>query len=177
VVPIIGSAGPSLPEHQGWVAARQHVAAALDQGFSSATGGVPADQLSLPGGKLNDDLEDGFNGKAVEAPLEGEDELPRPAAADSPALGTRQQGAPVDVLASLPLGQALRQEAQVQGRTWSFETGKVARLASGSCMVQAGGTTVLAAATSQAPPWSRREAHSLQLEVTWHWGQQHTCCR
>jgi hypothetical protein len=87
------------------------------------------------------------------------------AAAELAASLSGQQFVATDNIAALPMGQSLRQEASVRGRPWAFETGKLARLANGSCLVQAGGTTVLAAATSQPPPWSRRDALNLQLEV------------
>jgi hypothetical protein len=87
------------------------------------------------------------------------------AAAELAASLSGQQFVATDNIATLPMGQSLRQEASVRGRAWAFETGKLARLANGSCLVQAGGTTVLAAVTSQPPPWSRRDAMNLQLEV------------
>lgn len=82
-------------------------------------------------------------------------------------------------MAGLPLGQALRQQAEVQGRTWAFETGKLARLAAGSCLVRVADTSVLAAATCQPPPWSRRDAQQLQFEVGGGGGggRLHGCAR
>lgn len=123
---------------------------------------MPADQLPLPEAKLKDDVEDAIRGEAEELPAIGQEEA---ALATAAAAIPGQQPMATDAIAALPMGQALRQEALVQGHTWAFETGKLARLANGSCLVQCGNTTVLAAATCQLPPWSRREAQSLQFEV------------
>lgn len=143
---------------------------------------MPADQLPLPA--VKDDVEDAVRGEAEELPL---GEVPGENLAAAAALLLNQQQASAqewqqppssDTLSSLPLGASLRQEAQVQGRTWAFETGKLARLANGSCLVRCGGTTVLAAATSQSPPWSRRDALSLQFEVRRRWWGGSRCqCR
>jgi hypothetical protein len=133
--------------------------------YATLGGSAPANHLPLPDAHLKDNLEDGVYGEAEEVavPEREEGELA------SDMLARSQQhavpAANADVLASLPLGASLRQEVHVQGQPWTFETGKLARLASGSCMVQCGSTTVLAAATSQPPPWSRRDVLSLQLEV------------
>ncbi|EFN54220.1 hypothetical protein CHLNCDRAFT_36088 [Chlorella variabilis] len=151
----------------GWLSAGErgrafHPAAVLLHPFSSTAGGVPADQLPLPEAKLKDDVEDAIRGEAEELPAIGQEEA---ALATAAAAIPGQQPMATDAIAALPMGQALRQEALVQGHTWAFETGKLARLANGSCLVQCGNTTVLAAATCQLPPWSRREAQSLQFEV------------
>lgn len=122
-------------------------------------GGLPADQLPLPERRLADDVEDSLRAEAEELPAMCDEEA---------AELSGQHLVATDAVATLPLGGALRSEAPFQGRTWAFETGRLARLANGSCLVQAGGTTVLAAATAQAPPFSRRHdvLNSLQLDVS-----------
>lgn len=125
-------------------------------------GGLPADQLPLPERRLTDDVEDALRAEAEELPAADEEE--------AAALAGRLSGqhlVATDAVAALPLGAALRSEAAFQGHTWAFETGKLARLANGACLVQAGGTTVLAAATAQPPPFSRRHdvLNNLQLDV------------
>ncbi|KAL4429595.1 hypothetical protein ABPG77_008644 [Micractinium sp. CCAP 211/92] len=127
--------------------------------FAASASSVPADQLPLPESSLlKDDLEDARRAEADDLPAEHEGLA---AAAALPG----QQFVQTDAVASLPMGQALRQQAAVQGRTWAFETGKLARLAAGSCLVRVADTSVLAAATCQPPPWSRRDAQQLQFEV------------
>ncbi|KAL4458391.1 hypothetical protein ABPG75_013256 [Micractinium tetrahymenae] len=141
----VGSAASSTP-------AARHA-------FATAAGGIPADQLPLAEGSLlRDDTEDALQGAAEDLPPE------RGELAAAAAL-SGQRFVLTDAVAQLPMGQALRQEAAVQGRTWVFETGKLARLAAGSCVVRVADTTVLAAATCQPPPWSRRDAQQLQFEV------------
>lgn len=135
--------------------------------FAASASSVPADQLPLPESSLlKDDLEDARRAEADDLPAEHEGLA---AAAALPG----QQFVQTDAVASLPMGQALRQQASVQGRTWAFETGKLARLAAGSCLVRVADTSVLAAATCQPPPWSRRDAQQLQFEVRGRvaWGE------
>lgn len=135
------------------------IAPALQQRLhSTSAGALPADTLPLPERRLTDDVADALRGEAEELPLSDGEE--------AAAALAGQHCVTTDAVAGLPMGQALRQEASFQGRSWAFETGKLARLANGSCLVQAGGTTVLAAATSQSPPWSRRDSSTLQLDVS-----------
>lgn len=155
--PSTGVAAASLQDVAA-AASRCAPAAALRL-LATSAGGVEPDELPLPESKLKDDVEDALHGEAEELPVEED------AAAVLAGGGAAQPAAPAGGIAALPLGQGLRQEASFQGRNWTFETGRMARLANGSCMVQAGGTTVLAAATCQPPPWSRRDALSLQFEV------------
>ena len=141
---------------------------------SSAGGGVEPDQLPLPERMLKDDVEDALHAEAEDVPVADAAEAAEVLAgggAAQPAAAAAAAGG----IASLPLGQGLRQEAAFQGQPWVFETGRLARLANGSCLVQAGGTTVLAAATCQPPPWSRRDALSLQFEVGRHGRERFAC--
>lgn len=127
--------------------------------FSAAAGSAPAAYLPVAENSLlKDDVEDARRALAEDLPAEPEGLA---AAAAPPG----QRLVHTDAVASLPMGQALRQQATVQGSTWAFETGKLARLAAGSCLVRVADTSVLAAATCQPPPWSRRDAQQLQLEV------------
>ncbi len=157
-------AGEAAAGLQDVAAAARRAPAASHRLLATSAGGTEPDQLPLPESKLKDDVEDALHGEAEELPVDDGAE------AALAAGGAARPAVPAGGVAALPLGQGLRQEASFQGRPWTFETGRMARLANGSCMVQAGGTTVLAATTCQPPPWSRRDALSLQFEVRgWRW--------
>lgn len=57
----------------------------------------------------------------------------------------------------------LQQHCKVAGRQWTFETGRLARLAHGSCQVTVGGTSVLA--TAVVDPTPQLEADGVPLQV------------
>ncbi|PSC68371.1 polyribonucleotide nucleotidyltransferase [Micractinium conductrix] len=158
-----GTAATTLP------AVAQRFSTASPARLHSATPQAPADAPLREASLVRDDIGDALRGEAEAFPLSDEEAAAAAAsAAAADAALERLAGqhlVPTDAIATLPRGQSLRQEGEFQGQSWAFETGKMARLANGSCMVQAGGTSVLAAATAQAAPWSRRDAYQLQFEV------------
>lgn len=175
------SAGWLAGEVPGWLEAATACqlsntsgsAPAARHAYTAAAGSGPADQVPLAEGSLlRDDVEDARRAEADPLPAEQEGLASAAAPPGQPSVQS-------DAVAGLPLGQALRQQAEVQGRTWAFETGKLARLAAGSCLVRVADTSVLAAATCQPPPWSRRDAQQLQFEVGGGGGggRLHGCAR
>lgn len=62
----------------------------------------------------------------------------------------------------LPPG-VFQQSCVVAGRSWTFETGRLARLAHGSCVVTVGGTSVLSTAVIDATP--QPDADGVPLQV------------
>ena len=141
---------------------------------AAAAAAASADDLPLPAALLAKDALGDMDADAPPPPeaVLGEEEAAAMALAGMAVLGNpafSQQHVPSDGIATLPLGQSLRQEAQLSGGrgVWAFETGKLARLANGSCLLRAGGTSVLAAAACQLPAWSRRDVLNIQFEVCW----------
>eukprot|EP00887_Chlorella_sp_A99_P006254 scaffold3.g6254.t1 len=155
---LLASPGPAFAR------ARQLASAAAALG----RGGLPADELPVP------DAEPAAASAAAAADADTaealeEAELPSTsdaaAAGAAPDSGDSISGSGGDyTIDTLPLGRGLHQAASVAGQRWVFETGRLARVADGACLVQAGGTTVLAGAVceAQAP---RRDPRGLQLEV------------
>lgn len=70
-----------------------------------------------------------------------------------------------DPLGALQAGEALQADCKFHGQPWQFETGRMARLADGSCMLRVGNTTVLATAVSSTTFNSRRDPLAPQFEV------------
>lgn len=62
----------------------------------------------------------------------------------------------------LPPG-VFQQHCKVAGKLWTFETGRLAKLAHGSCVVSVGGTSVLA--TAVVDPTPQLEADGVPLQV------------
>jgi polyribonucleotide nucleotidyltransferase len=61
-----------------------------------------------------------------------------------------------------------QESCKVAGKTWTFETGRLARLAHGSCVVTVGGTSVLS--TAVVDPNPQPEADGVPLQVRGiHW--------
>lgn len=56
-----------------------------------------------------------------------------------------------------------QQQCRVAGRQWTFETGRLAKLAHGACLVSVGGTSVLA--TAVVDPTPQLEADGVPLQV------------
>lgn len=56
-----------------------------------------------------------------------------------------------------------QESCKLAGKTWTFETGRLARLAHGSCLVTVGGTSVLS--TAVVDPNPQREADGVPLQV------------
>jgi hypothetical protein len=63
---------------------------------------------------------------------------------------------------SLPVG-VHQESCKLAGKTWTFETGRLARLAHGSCLVTVGGTSVLS--TAVVDPNPQPEADGVPLQV------------
>jgi hypothetical protein len=61
-------------------------------------------------------------------------------------------------------GEVLKQTCKVAGRTWTFETGRLAGLAHGSCLVSVDGTSVLG--TAVVDPTPQLEADGVPLQVS-----------
>ncbi|KAF6254395.1 hypothetical protein COO60DRAFT_322562 [Scenedesmus sp. NREL 46B-D3] len=57
-----------------------------------------------------------------------------------------------------------QQSCKVAGKTWTFETGRLARLAHGSCVVTVGGTSVLSTAVVDPNPQMGADGVPLQVE-------------
>lgn len=61
------------------------------------------------------------------------------------------------------LGGVLRRTCKVAGKTWTFETGRLAGLAHGSCLVTVEGTSVLG--TAVVDPTPQPDADGVPLQV------------
>jgi hypothetical protein len=61
-------------------------------------------------------------------------------------------------------GGAFKQSCKVAGKTWTFETGRLAGLAHGSCLVTVDGTSVLGTAVVEPRP--QLEADGVPLQVS-----------
>lgn len=84
-----------------------------------------------------------------------------------------QQAAPAEAAAadsqptstSSAVAGVLRQSCRVAGKTWTFETGRLAGLADGSCLVTVEGTSVLG--TAVVDPTPQLEADGVPLQVSY----------
>lgn len=83
-------------------------------------------------------------------------------AANTAADASQQQAASADQQAPAVAGP-LQQSCKVAGKTWTFETGRLADLAHGSCLVTVGGTSVLG--TAVVDPTPQLEADGVPLQV------------
>lgn len=91
-------------------------------------------------------------------------------AANTAAHASPEQAAVTDQQGPTVAG-VLQQSCKVAGKTWTFETGRLAGLAHGSCLVTVGGTSVLG--TAVVDPTPQLEADGVPLQVLfwlvgWH---------
>ena len=140
-----------------------------------AKAGAPADELLLesqlaPGQEAAAVLEEAEDGASSSLPG------PTGPGGSSEAGGDSGSAVEEGVLEALPLGQGLHQGCTTGGRQWVFETGRLARLADGACLVRTGDTTVLAGVVCDPQLYSRRDAQRLQLEVRCCPGCCGGCC-
>jgi hypothetical protein len=89
-------------------------------------------------------------------------------AATAPAADRQQPEATTAAAAATAKGAAataggFRQTCRVGGKEWTFETGQLAGLAHGSCLVSVEGTTVLGTVVVDATP--QLEADGVPLQV------------
>lgn len=143
-------------------------ASSAQRRFASSHAHAPADELAS--GTLPEAAAAAEPVELLEETLQDEEQEEGASELDATILpplpsGPGSEFVRSDPLGSLQLGERLETSAKFHGRPWLFETGRMARLADGSCTLRVGDTTLLATAVCSTQSGGRRDPLAPQLEV------------